>query len=161
MSTGSELFKLTTDELTQEVSRFLKKLLVETGLDLTFQCAAQENTITVQIDGEDVGLVLSQNARALYAISHLLNQVFYRRSSDGCAFVVDCGGYRKGRELELELMAQKAAESVKHSGKPFSLQPLPASERRVIHLALSEEPSIRTESEGTGLHRRVVILPAE
>ena len=161
MSTDNELFKLGPDELTQKVSLFLEKLLGQAGLDLTFHCAAQENTINIQIDGEDIALVLSKNARALYAINHLLNQAFYRRSSDGCAFVVDCRGYRKGRELELELMAQKAAENVKHSGKPLSLQPLPASERRVIHLALAEEPSIRTESEGTGLHRRVVILPAE
>jgi spoIIIJ-associated protein len=159
MSIDSEVFKLGRDELAQEVNRFLEQLVRESGLELDCRCEAEGEVINIQLNGGDAGLVLSNNARALYAINHLLNQVFYRRSSQGCSFVVDCNGYRQSREAELQLLARKAAEEVRNSGASFSLQPLPASERRVIHLTLAEESGVRTESEGGGLHRRVVILP--
>ncbi len=105
-------------------------------------------------------MVVSNNGRLLYAINHLLNRAFYERSPHQCNFVVECNDYRATREAELEELAQTAAETVKVSGDLLPLDPMPASERRVIHLALAQEPGIRTESEGAGMQRRVVILPA-
>ena len=105
-------------------------------------------------------MVLSNNARVLYSINHLLNQIFFRQFRDGCSLVVDCNDYRATRVLELQLLAKKVAEKVKAGRTPLPLQPMPATERRVVHLALAEEPGITTMSEGTGEHRRVVILPA-
>ncbi|MDA2936898.1 hypothetical protein MYX75_01370 [Acidobacteria bacterium AH-259-A15] len=150
---------LEKDKLTTEVQQFLGELLERAGLDLRFRCEPEDEMINVQLDGQDADMVLSNNARLLYAINHLLNRVFYRKSPNGCNFVVDCNEYRVTREMELQLLARKAAERVKLSGIPFRLQAMPASERRVVHLALVEEPGVRTESEGAGLHRRVVILP--
>lgn len=140
---------------------FLEDLLAKAHLDLKFDCVVSESTISVDIDGEDADLVLSNNAQVLHAINRLLSQAFYCKPPDGRSVVVDCRGYRKGRTLELELMAQKAADNVKDSGERFALQPLPPGDRRAIHLALAEDSAVRTESEGAGMHRRVVILPAE
>ncbi|MDA2923287.1 hypothetical protein MYX65_01310 [Acidobacteria bacterium AH-259-L09] len=150
---------LEKDKLTTEVQQFLGELLERAGLDLRFRCEPEDEVINVRLHGQDTDMVLSNNARLLYAINHLLNRVFYRKSSDGYNFVVDCNEYRGTREMELQLLARKGAERVKLSGIPFRLQAMPASERRVVHLALVEEPGVRTESEGAGLHRRVVILP--
>ena len=147
--------------LADDVSSFLEDLLGKARLDLEFNCVVSESVINVAINGEDADLVLGDNAQILHAINRLLSQVFYRKAPANRSIVVDCRGYRKGRILELELMAQKAAENVKHSGERFVLQPLPPGDRRAIHLALAEDAAVRTESEGTGLHRRVVILPAE
>ncbi|MFQ5929599.1 MAG: protein jag [Acidobacteriota bacterium] len=153
--------KLENDKLTTEVQQFLGELLKRAGLDLRFWCEPEDEVINVQLHGQDAGMVLSDNARLLYAINHLLNRVFYRKLSDGYNFVVDCNEYRATRVMELQLLARKAAEKVQLSGIPFRLQAMPASERRVVHLALVEEPGVRTESEGAGLHRGVVILPDE
>ncbi len=105
-------------------------------------------------------MVVSSNARLLYAINHLLNRAFYEKSPQQWNFVVDCNEYRATRVAELEGVAREAAEKVKHSGHLLPLEPMPASERRVIHLALAQEPGISTESEGAGAQRRVVILPS-
>ena len=147
--------------MVKELNSFLADLLAKARLDLEFDCVVSESTINVDINGEDADLVLDNNAQVLHAINRLLSQAFYCKPPDGRSIVVDCRGYRKGRTLELELMAQKAAENVKHSGERLALQPLPPSDRRTIHLALADDSAVRTESEGTGMHRRVVILPAE
>ena len=139
---------------------FLEGLIQGAELDLEFACEDEEDGIQVRLVGPDSGRVLADNARLLYAINHLLNQIFHRRSEDGCNFWVDCEGYRGEREQELELLSGKAAEQVRLTGREFSFQSLPASERRIIHLALAEEPGVRTQSEGTGANRCVLVLPS-
>jgi spoIIIJ-associated protein len=154
------MMNLDKEKLTKEVGQFLEGLLKGTGLDLEFDCQPEGQVITVWLSGNDASMVVSNNGRLLYAINHLLNRAFYERSPQQCNFVVECNDYRATREAELEELARTIAERVKVSGDLFPLDPMPASERRVIHLALAEEPGVRTESEGTGIQRRVVILPA-
>ena len=152
--------RLARPELLESMKGFLGDLIQQSGLDLQFSCEMEEDGIHVRLEGSDDSLVLADSARLLYAVNHLLNQIFFRKSEDGCNFWVDCEGYRSEREHELALLAKKAAEQVRLSGKEFSFQPLPASERRIIHLALADEPGVRTQSEGSGAHRCVVVLPA-
>lgn len=151
--------KLDNQGIQKEAARFLETLFRLAGLNLQARLEFAEGNMLVTLEGEDSGLVLADNARLLYAVNHLLNQSFHRRSVDRCNFVVDCEQYRAGRILELELLARKAGEKVRLSGIPLSLQPMPSSERRIIHLALAQEQGIRTESEGSGLHRCVRIVP--
>ncbi len=148
------------EQLESEVGRFLEELFKGTGLDLDFRCEPEDHTMTVWLSGQDAPMVVSSNARLLYAINHLLNRAFYEKSPQQWNFVVDCNEYRATRAAELEGVARAAAERVKHSGNLLPLEPMPASERRVIHLALAQEPGISTESEGAGAQRRVVILPS-
>ncbi len=152
--------RLARPELLESMKGFLEDLIQRADLDLQFSCEMEEDGIHVRLKGSDDGLVLADSARLLYAINHLLNQIFFRKSEDGCNFWVDCEGYRSEREQELALLAKKAAEQVRSSGKEFSFQSLPASERRIIHLALADEAGVRTQSEGGGGNRCVVVLPA-
>ena len=148
-------------EVVEQVRSFLERCVKEGQLDLTCQCEASDQIISVELEGADCGLVLRDNARLLYAFNHLLNQAFYTRTGRRYNFTVDCEDYRGTRVMELQLLAQKAAEKVRLSGKPFQLQAMPSSERRVIHLALAEEAGVGTLSEGNGVYRRVVILPGD
>lgn len=152
--------RLEKEALLESVDKFLRQLLKASELDLHFRCEPEDAVINVRLHGRDAGIVLSNNARVLYAINHLLNQIFFRQSEDGYNFVVDCNDYRATRVLELQLLAKKAAEKVRALGSPFALQPMPAIERRVIHVTLAEEPGVKTVSEGMGDQRRVVIVPA-
>ena len=147
------------EKLESEVGHFLEELLKATGLDLEFRCEPEDHTMTVWLSGQDAPMVVSSNARLLYAINHLLNRAFYEKSPQQWSFVVDCNDYRATREAELEILAREAAETVKHSGNLLPLEPMPASERRIVHLALAQEAGVSTESEGIGAQRRVVILP--
>jgi len=94
-------------------------------------------------------------------LEHVVNQALHRRGANQPKVRLDCNGYRSTRILELQLLARKAAERVRTTGTPLSLQPMPSAERRIIHLALAEEADVRTESSGAGLRRHVVILPGQ
>ncbi len=140
--------------------RFLENLLQMARLEVRVQ-NEQPGDEGVQLDlhGPDNGLVLGNSARVLYALEHIVNQVVHHRGGGHLKLTLDCNGYRSERVLELQLLARKAAEKVRTTGVSLPLQPMPAVERRVIHLTLAEETGIRTESSGMGLNRHVVIIP--
>lgn len=143
-----------------EVRSFVDDCIGRMRLELSAECRLNDTAVTVLLSGEDKDLVLRENARVLYALNHLINQAFFRRHQRRYSYWVDCDDYRSTRVLELQLLAEKAAERVRVSGEAFRLQPMPSSERRVIHLALAETEGVRTASQGGGSHRRVVIEPA-
>ena len=156
---AQEVTTLEKVQLADEVSQFLEKLLERAGLELTHSCLQGDCLLTVQLEGKDADLLLAADAGLLNAINRLLNLAFYRRSSNNCNILVDCNNYRAVRDRELQLLAQKAAEKAKISGVALPLQPMSAGDRRLVHLALAEEAGVRTESEGSGMYRRVLIFP--
>jgi len=149
--------KVDNGEILASSEMFLTNLLERMGLELSFESSLDDDLISFRLSGLDSELVLANNARFLYAVNHLLNQIYYRKSLTGCNFWVDCNGYRTDRDGELRLLAGHAAEQVRLTGREFVLQSLPSAERRIIHLSLADEPGVRTESEGTGPNRRVII----
>ena len=152
--------KTEQDERISQATSFVKDLLAAAELDLEFRCDAEEQGMIVRLYGQDAGMVLSNGARLLYAINHILNRAFYEPGTEAFNVLVDCNDYRSRRTEELEGLARKAAEGVKESSEPYLFDPMPASERRVVHITLAEEPGVMTESEGSGLERRVAIFPA-
>ena len=109
--------------------------------------------------GEDVALLLGHNAELLDALEYLGNRILARKSGDESKVVFDSGGYRARREKELRLMAEKAAERVRTSRIPFTFDPMTPNERRIVHLALADDSSVTTESQGTGENRKVTVRP--
>jgi spoIIIJ-associated protein len=153
--------KTEQDKRISQATSFVKDLLEAAKLDLEFRCDTEEEGMIVRLYGQDAGMVLSNGARLLYAINHILNRAFYEPGTEAFNLLVDCNDYRSARAEELESLARKAAEGVNDSGELYLFEPMPASERRVVHLALAEAPGVMTESEGSGLERRVVVLPAK
>lgn len=147
-------------EVLQQAQDFLRRMISLLDLDVTCELDCQSDVVNVSLSGDDASLLLNHNAQLLYAINHLLNQVFARRQERIEGFLVDCNDFRNTRSLELKLLAEKAAEKVSRSKEPYPLHPMPANERRIIHLALANEEAVRTESAGTGERRHVVILPS-
>jgi len=148
------------EEAGESAVRFLENLLQVARLELRIKEEQPgDEGLLLELHGSDNGVVLGNNARVLYALEHLVNQVVHHRGGSHVKVTLDCNGYRSERVLELQLIARKAAEKVRTTGVSFSLQPMPAAERRVIHLTLAEEAGIRTESSGLGLNRHVVIFP--
>lgn len=152
--------KLDKEDLAEAARGFAERLIQGVYLDLEPEVQFDgEKGIRINLEGPDSEILLADSGRLLYAINHLINQIYYRRSKDGCNFVVDCNNYRADRAAELELLARKAAEKARLSGTKVSLQPMPATERRIIHLALADESGVYTQSEGSGRFRRVLISP--
>lgn len=143
-------------EAAQQVEEFFNELLDKSGFDLEMEIEEGEN-VEVRLSGTDSEILLSNNAKALDALNDLGNQIFLRRM--GQRIEVDCEDYRLTRILELELLARNAAEKTRLSGQTFRFQPMPPSERRIIHVTLAEEPGVRTESRGMGTSRHVIVFP--
>lgn len=147
------------DDVTSVVD-FINRVLQSSGLDLRAAQDEQEGASKIQIRGGDVALLLGHNAELLDALEYLGNRTHTRASGEESKIVFDSGNYRAQREKELRLMAEKAAEKVRATRVPFSFDPMSPNERRIIHLALADDATVKTESRGDGENRKVTIIPA-
>jgi spoIIIJ-associated protein len=122
--------------------------------DLTGRCIPVLN-----ISGEDLGLLIGARGETLDALQHISRLMVGHRIRSRANFVIDVEGYRERREQALARMAERMGKKAIERGTPVTLEPMPAYERRVIHMTLREDPRVRTESTGEGDRRRVRIYP--
>ena len=157
------------DNVKLRLEPFLSRLLDLTGLDVQFQVLPGSGQvyvtgtpdIVVNFDGPDADLLLQRGGELLDALEHLCAESLQLPSAERFRIAFDCQEYKTLRLEELRLTAATAAEKVERTGMPFALNPMNSRERRIIHLALVENPAVRTESEGDGPRRKVVIYPAK
>jgi len=120
--------------------------------------------VHLQIDGEDVGILIGKHGQTLQSFQYLLNVSLNNRgeTSEKANFrvSVDAGGYRARRGDALQQMALEAAERAKRDHRSVRLEPMPAHERRLVHVALQNDGTISTSSEGREPLRHVVVIPA-
>lgn len=150
-----------SEEDVSVVVDFTNQILGSSGLDLNAAADDAEDSLKIQVRGDDVPLLLGHNAELLDALEYLGNRVLARASGEEARLAFDSGGYRARREKELRMMAEKAAEKVRLSRIPFNFDPMTPNERRIIHLALANDGSVTTESQGNGENRKVTIRPAK
>jgi spoIIIJ-associated protein len=113
----------------------------------------------LDIDGEDLGLLIGRRGSTLAAVQYMVNLMVSRKTEGRVLVSVDAEHYRRRREESLLGLAHGMADRVRQSGRPVTLEPMPAAERRIIHLALTDDPDVATDSVGSGDSRRVVIEP--
>ncbi len=116
--------------------------------------------LAVEFSGRDADLLLGKNGALLDAMEYVVLKAVRLEEELFGKITFDCDGWRNLRTEELKLTARIAAERVVETGEPFTLNPMNARERRVVHMALRDQPAVRTESHGSGPERKVVILPA-
>ena len=153
---------------TAKIDAFLNNTLKGAGLSLQFQIgkaaslhADFENPeIVVKFTGSDVDLLLSNKAELLLALEQLTMEMLRLTANEHSLIQFDANDYRMLRIEELRLSALTVAEKVKKSRVPFEFNPMNSRERRIIHLALRNEPEVRSESAGMGPYRQVVVYPA-
>ena len=138
------------------VEEFLNMFIRTTLFDLSYTVDSGAEYEQVELKGKDASILLARNAEALKALEYLINRIFEK---SGRKFFLDSNGYRANRAEELRLMALTAADNVKQTGRAFKFNPMEPDERRILHLAVAEDKEVRTESEGLGAKRQVVIYP--
>lgn len=145
-----------------DIRTFVDKVTGAAGFKLTSEVEAhgEPGDFRVVLAGEDRGMLLGRAAELLDALEYVTNRAFGRHMKHDAKIVFDCGNYRKMREQELRLMAEKAAERVRDSRQPFTFEAMSPSERRIIHVTLADDRSVRTESVGDGSERKVKVVPA-
>jgi spoIIIJ-associated protein len=150
------------------IDGFLRPTLKDGGFHVNFEVLDAETSdedfetpdVMVKFSGADVDLLLSNKAELLLALEHVTMEMLRMPSEDHSRISFDANDYRLLRIEELRLSASAAAEKVKRTGVPFRFNPMNSRERRVIHLALRNEPEVRSESAGAGPGRQVVVYPS-
>ena len=113
----------------------------------------------VDIEGEDAGLLIGRRGETLRSLQFIVNIIVNRSREESVRVLLDVEEYRLRRQRALEELAQRVANKVAATGRSISLEPMPPAERRLVHMALSDHPSVTTESSGWGNGRRVSINP--
>lgn len=121
----------------------------------------KEEIWEVQIETAKTGILIGFHGETIAALQLLIGLMVYKKLGRWQPIVVNVGDYRQKRQLQLERMAQNAAQRVRFSGQAVALPYLSAGERRVVHLALAEDSEVETESEGEGRERQLVIRPKQ
>lgn len=115
--------------------------------------------LLLDLQGSELGALIGRRGDTLNNIQYLIRLMVNQRVHKWKNIVVDVEGYRQRRIDHLSQLAQRSASQVAQSGRPLSLEPMPANERRIIHLTLRDNPDVYTESTGDGPKRKVQILP--
>ncbi|HUV45415.1 MAG TPA: RNA-binding cell elongation regulator Jag/EloR [Dehalococcoidales bacterium] len=115
--------------------------------------------LAFNIQGEDLGILIGRRGQTLAALQYVVRLIINQQMKVWTPVIIDVEGYKQRRSEALQALAVRMAEQVRLKGVPFTLEPMPAYERRIIHLALTDHPDITTESTGEGDARKVVISP--
>jgi len=110
-------------------------------------------------EGEDLGILIGRRGSTLAALQHIVNVMINRQFGTRVIVTVDVEGYKRRREESLRNLAHRLAEKVKQTGRAVTLEPMPPAERRIVHLALVDDPDVVTSSIGNGEARKVIISP--
>lgn len=111
----------------------------------------------LDIEGDDLGMLIGRRGSTLASLQYLTNLIVSHRFENSSPFTIDVEGYRRRREDTLRSLAFRMAERVRNTGRSITLEPMPANERRIVHLALAKDPTVVTTSVGEGDSRKVAI----
>jgi spoIIIJ-associated protein len=143
--------------------RILETLMGHLGFDATVEVAAGEtsrlNVVAQGDDRDSLGALIGRKGERLSALQHLVNLMLSKEMGSWTRVLVDVEDYRGRRERQLRELADRAAARVMETGKMLQLEPMPALERRWIHLTLRDHSGVATQSIGEEPNRRVVLVP--
>ena len=153
------------NNLTEVAKRALEALLSQMGIAASVALLSPPATggeeggpqIAFDIRGDDLGILIGRRGQTLACLQFILRLIVGHQTKTWVPITVDIEGYRQRRSEKLQSLAVRLAEQVRSRRSPFTLEPMLAYERRIIHLALANHPDVTTESVGEGEARRVVI----
>jgi spoIIIJ-associated protein len=144
-------------DLHGRVRAFLEQTLGAMGLPLDIVIADTADSVRVDLSGRGGETLLQRRGETLDALQHIVNTA-YRRELDGDrSFVVDCLGYRRGKDAELQQMTRFSMEKAKASGMPQEIGPLNPYARRLVHITVAEDAQLTSESIGDAFLKTVII----
>jgi len=145
-------------EVAKEVLETLIKLMkVSADVSVT-QATIDELPVTIDIEGDDLGVLIGRRGQSLASLQYVVRLIVAEKLKVWVPINVDVAGYKKRRYESLQSLALRLAEQVKRNRRLIMLEPMPADERRIIHLALADHPDVTTQSMGEGEMRKVAIL---
>lgn len=151
-----------TPEILAQIKGDLEQLLILMGFPSEIVLEEKNNKAQVKISGEHIEELITKDGQALDSIQYLMRKIIGKKFPQKIMFSIDAGDFREKRKVELQELALKLAQEVKETEKTKTLPPLNPSERRVVHLVLQEDKTIRSRSVGDGLFKKILIyLPGK
>lgn len=147
------------EQTAEEAKKFLENVFKGMHLNVTMEKMMNEDRILLSLHGEGLGILIGKHGQTLDALQYLTNLAAGKSFRHHYFVMLDVENYRERRQDTLEALAHRLAGKARRTGEPVKLEPMPAGERRIIHLALQDDPSVSTESEGEAPYRYVVISP--
>jgi spoIIIJ-associated protein len=144
----------------ERVRGVLAEIVRLTGSDGTVEVARDPDGARLVITGDPSGVLIGRRGQVLDALEYVVNRILAHGDEPSSHLVVDLEGYRQRRRQALEQLARRVAERARRRGKPVTLDPMSPRDRRIVHLALQDDPTLTTRSAGTGFYRKIVIVPA-
>ena len=152
----------------RDAREVLGEILKRMGIDASIDVNDEADRVVLDIKGAESGLVIGKKGQTLEALQFLVAKIVHRgfegeagsSRSPTKPIVVDVGGYRARREEALVELANRLGEKARHTGRTITVNPMSPHERRIIHITLDKVPGVTTRSEGEGIFRRLLIIPA-
>lgn len=116
-------------------------------------------SVCVEVSGKDLGVLIGHRGQTINAFQRIAALIVSKEMSRWVRLSIDVEGHRSRREQQLRRMAKRLADQVSKTERPLSLEPMPASERRIVHMELQDHPDVYTESVGEDPQRKVIIHP--
>lgn len=138
-----------------EVLETLLGLMELTGV---VEASSSEVPVTLNIEGDDLGILIGRRGQTLACLQHIVRLMVAGQLQTWLPLNVDVCGYKKCRYDSLQALALRLADQVTSRHRAITLEPMPADERRIIHITLTDHPDVVTQSTGEGEGRKVVIL---
>ncbi|MBM4330231.1 MAG: protein jag [Deltaproteobacteria bacterium] len=143
----------------ETAKKTLQDLLHLLGMETEVELKDEPERILLRIKGDGSGLLIGRKGQTLDALEYLINKIVHKGAEDKKRIIVDTENYRSRREESLANLAHRLADKAKELGRPVTISPMNAHDRRIIHLALQDDKALRTRSTGTGLYRKIIISP--
>jgi spoIIIJ-associated protein len=143
-----------------EVARELMQgLLQRLGIETEVEGSVKDGDIYLEVKGDDGGILIGKHGRTLEAVQIIISRMVNKQIKKPVRVILDVADYKKRRADSLEKMAGRLGENVKKTGREVMIGPFNAHDRRIIHIALKEDLSLKTESVGEGDWKKIKIIP--
>jgi spoIIIJ-associated protein len=154
------------DPVLDKAEAIISKLLYHMGLEAQVSAHYGEarddrRPIMVDVRGSDLGVLIGRRGETLDSFQYVAALMVGKETGQFVHLIVDVEGHRDRRERQLRQLARRMAEQVIKSGRKLTLEPMPAAERRIIHMELRDHPAVTTQSAGDEPHRKITILPKD
>ena len=143
--------------LNTEIAAFVQNVVTAMGLVLTASVEESPEGTRINLEGEDGGVLIRRGGEGLQALQHVVATTFRKQLGEDNRIVIDCNGFRRDKDAELRQMAQFMAGKARSSGMPQEMGPLNPYERRIVHLAIAQDPDVTSESIGDAFMKTVII----
>lgn len=137
----------------------LQRIVDSLTSDATIEVEEDSDRILYRVSGGNSAILIGKRGQTLEAIQSLVEKAVNKNNKNRIRIQIDVAGYLETRKANLEKLGNRLAEKAKRIGKPISLGQMSAADRRIIHLALKDNPAVRTQSRGDGYLKKLVIFP--